>query len=91
MKISILCLKKNNTFCEHYKKLFREEVRVYGALGGTGSLAELNKTLYCGSKLAANETSIKQLGKYRENVICPPGAIILLPRDINNAARAHKT
>jgi len=44
MKISILCLKKNNTFCEHYKKLFREEVRVYGALGGTGSLAELNKT-----------------------------------------------
>jgi hypothetical protein len=41
--------------------------------------------------LAANETSIKQLGKYRENVICRPGAIILLPRDINNAARAHKT
>jgi hypothetical protein len=41
--------------------------------------------------LAANETSIKQSGEYRENVICPPGAIILLPRDINNAARAHKT
>jgi hypothetical protein len=44
MKISISCLKKIHTFCEHYKKLFREEERVYGALGGTGSLAELNKT-----------------------------------------------
>lgn len=35
---------------------------------------------YCGSKLAANETSIKQSGKYRENVICPLGAIIFPAR-----------